>query len=135
MSTTTTTTISTEKISETPTLTLRSTDADAAKDKSNSPAADSTQQPYRYEALLPVFNSVRYPPLEPFQHVDPGFRALEHPNPRSFLDNATSLDELTPHLGTEIRGVNLVNLTNDERDQLALEVRFMHTSSFRSCTL
>ena len=81
------------------------------------------EQPYKYQHLAPVFpKDEHYPPLEPFEHVDPGFRALQHPNPRSFLDNATGIDDLTPNLGTEIRGVNLATLTNDERDQLALEV-------------
>ena len=60
--------------------------------------------------------------LEPFDHVDPGSRALNHPNPRSFLDGATKIDELTPSLGTEVHGVSLANLNSDERDQLALEV-------------
>ncbi|THH04750.1 hypothetical protein EW145_g5291 [Phellinidium pouzarii] len=86
-------------------------------DKSEQP-----EEPYRYAALLPVFSNDRYPPLEPFQHVDPGHRALAHPNPRSFLDSATSVVELTPNLGTEVHGLNLASLTSDERDQVALEV-------------
>ena len=40
----------------------------------------------------------------------------------SFLHSASSVTELTPNLGTEVRGVNLAALTNDERDQVALEV-------------
>ena len=76
----------------TPTLTLRSSNA-ATKD-ANSSADDNKEEPYRYAHLLPVFVHDHYPPLEPFQHVDPGFRALEHPNPRSFLDNATSIVDL-----------------------------------------
>lgn len=58
---------------------------------------------YRYAHLLPHFSQDRYPPLEPFEHVDPGHRALSHPNPRAFLQNATvtSVIELTPRLGTE----------------------------------
>ncbi|KAI5124407.1 hypothetical protein M0805_008291 [Coniferiporia weirii] len=81
-----------------------------------------SDEPYRYAALLPVFSNERYPPLEPFEHIDPGHRALSHPNPRSFLDSATSVHELTPYLGTEVHGVNLATLTSDERDQVALEV-------------
>ncbi|KAH9919111.1 alpha-ketoglutarate-dependent sulfonate dioxygenase [Fomitopsis serialis] len=63
-----------------------------------------------------------YPPLTPFDHIDPGSRALSHPNPRSFLDHATSITQLTPHLGEEVRGVSLAALDSDGRDQLALEV-------------
>ena len=80
------------------------------------------QESYRYAALLPHFSSQRYPPLEPFEHQDPGFRALEHEDPRAFLRGASSVIELTPNLGTEVHGVNLANLSGDERDELALEV-------------
>ena len=96
-----------------PTLTLR-----------NDESGNDAKGEYRYTHLLPVFpKDEHYPPLVPFEHVDPGFRALSHPNPRAFLDNATSVIDLTPRLGTEVRGVNLVELDNDGRDQLALEVR------------
>ncbi|KAF5377621.1 hypothetical protein D9615_005108 [Tricholomella constricta] len=78
-------------------------------------------EPYRYAHLLPHFSQDHYPPLTPFEHVDPGQRALSHSNPRSFLENAT-LVELTPNLGSEVHGVNLAELSNDARDQLALEV-------------
>ncbi|KAF7306550.1 TauD domain-containing protein [Mycena indigotica] len=80
------------------------------------------EEDYRYSHLLPHFSEDRYPPLEPFEHVDPGQRALTHPNPRAFLENATSVVELTPRLGTEVRGINLAELTADARDELALEV-------------
>jgi sulfonate dioxygenase len=82
----------------------------------------SESEEYRYSNLLPVFSQDQYPALTPFQHTDPGHRALNHPNPRSFLDNATSVVELTPSLGTEVHGINLRNLDSDARDQLALEV-------------
>ncbi|PIL30953.1 hypothetical protein GSI_07122 [Ganoderma sinense ZZ0214-1] len=96
-----------------PTLTLR-------QDQSQQPKKEDE---YKYAHMLPVFpKDEHYPPLTPFDHVDPGFRALEHPNPRSFLDNAASVSEITPRLGTEVRGVNLAELDNDGRDQLALEV-------------
>ncbi|EKM60786.1 uncharacterized protein PHACADRAFT_246914 [Phanerochaete carnosa HHB-10118-sp] len=80
------------------------------------------QTEYKYAHLLPTFpKDEHYPPLEPFEHVDPGHRALQHPNPRQFLENA-KVSQLTPPAGEEIRGVNLATLTNDERDELALEV-------------
>lgn len=80
------------------------------------------EEPYRYAHLLGYWSTDKYPPLEPFTHVDPGSRALNLPNPRAFLDNATSVVDLTPHLGTEVRGVNLAELDSNGRDQLALEV-------------
>lgn len=81
------------------------------------------EEEYRYKHLLPHFSDDRYPPLEPFEHVDPAFRALKLPNPRAFLDGAESVIEITPHLGTEVRGVNLAQMDSDSRDQLALEAR------------
>ncbi|KIY45484.1 TauD-domain-containing protein [Fistulina hepatica ATCC 64428] len=104
------------EVPSTATLKLRPTTTDGT-----STTSEHNEEPYRYVHLLPVFPSERYPPLTPFEHVDPGFRALSHPNPRSFLDNATVV-EITPKLGSEITGVNLVDLDNDSRDQLALEV-------------
>ena len=80
------------------------------------------EEPYRYTALLPHFSQTRYPPLEPFEHQDPGSRALNHEDPRAFLRGATRVIELTPYLGTEVHGISLANLNSDERDELALEV-------------
>ncbi|KAF8168232.1 TauD-domain-containing protein [Crassisporium funariophilum] len=77
---------------------------------------------YRYSHLLPHFSDDRYPPLAPFNHVDPGSRALSHPNPRAFLNGASSVVELTPILGTEVTGINLAELDSTGRDQVALEV-------------
>jgi sulfonate dioxygenase len=90
------------------------------------------KEAYRYEHLLPTFTHDHYPPLTPFVHVDPGSRALSHSNPRSFLDGATSIVELTPALGTEVVGVNLVHLDSDARDQLALEVAQSHIVRYTS---
>ena len=78
--------------------------------------------PYRYARLLPHFSPTTYPPLTPFEHTDPGLRALTHSSPRSFLNAATGTIELTPNLGTEVCGINLAQLDSDNRDQLAFEV-------------
>ena len=86
------------------------------------PEEEKQEVPYRYAHLLPHFSQEHYPPLTPFEHVDPGRRALNHLNARAFLKNATSVIEITPHLGTEVIGVNLAGLDSDGRDQLALEV-------------
>lgn len=91
--------------------------------RSSAPEEKPESEEYRYSNLLPVFSQDHYPPLTPFEHSDPGHRALKHSNPRSFLDNATSVVEITPNLGTEVQGVNLRTLDSDARDQLALEVK------------
>lgn len=65
---------------------------------------------YTYKHLLPTFDhSVKYPPLEPFEHVDPGHAALSDPTPRSFLAGAKE-SHLTPKFGSEIEGVQLSKL-------------------------
>ena len=79
-------------------------------------------QEYRYTHLLPTFSSDRYPPLVPYDHVDPGQRALSRPNPHAFLDGATNISEITPRFGTEVVGINLTELDSIGRDQVALEV-------------
>ncbi|KAF8898455.1 TauD-domain-containing protein [Infundibulicybe gibba] len=103
-----------------PTLSLRS--APGSDNKTEENPEKTAESPYRYAHLLPHFSRDHYPPLTPYEHVDPGSRALAHSNPRAFLDNATSVVELTPNLGTEVRGINLAELDNSSRDQLALEV-------------
>lgn len=109
MSTTSTIAEASQSAGTEPSLTLR-------------PVPTHQESKYRYAHLLPHFSSNRYPPLLPFGHVDPGSRALSHDNPRAFLDNATSVRELTPYLGTEVTGVNIAELDSAGRDQLALEV-------------
>ena len=80
--------------------------------------------PYRYAHLLPSLSRTTYPPLTPFEHTDPGLRALAHSNPRSLLDAASGTIELTPNFGTELYGISLARLDSDSRDQLALEVSY-----------
>jgi sulfonate dioxygenase len=85
-------------------------------------ADEQKETEYRYAHLLPTFpKDEHYPPLTPFEHVDPGHRALQHSNPQLFLRGA-KVTQLTPPAGEEIRGVNLATLTDDEKDELALEV-------------
>lgn len=82
---------------------------------------------YPYAHLLPAPDpSLHYPPLTPFHHIDPAHRALHHPDPRSFLDTAAVI-QLTPAFGSQVTGLNLADLDNNARDQLALEV---HVPSF-----
>lgn len=88
--------------------------------------AQTESDPYRYKDLLPYFAQDSYPPLIPFEHIDPGFRALSHPDPRAFLSNAAKVTDLTPNLGTEVQGVQLTELDATGRDQLALQVIKAH---------
>lgn len=107
-------------------LALRPAAEDESKKQAEQQEKGTKKEEYKYAHLMPVFSQDRYPPLTPFEHIDPGHRALSHENPRAFLDGATDIDEITPHLGTEVTGVNLAELDSTGRDQLALEVS--HTS-------
>ncbi|KAJ7066934.1 hypothetical protein C8F01DRAFT_1341068 [Mycena amicta] len=86
-------------------------------------ATHEEEEPYRYAHLLQTWSTQKYPPLQPFDHVDAGSRALKHSDPRSFLDGANcKVTETTPEFGSEVRGLNLATLSPDQKDQLALEV-------------
>ena len=60
----------------------------------------------------------RYPPLEPFTHYEHGKDA--DPKFPDLLREATSVTELTPSAGSEVRGIQLSALTKEGKDQLAL---------------
>ncbi|BGP00954.1 putative Alpha-ketoglutarate-dependent sulfonate dioxygenase (putative) [Rhodotorula toruloides] len=86
---------------------------------------------YPYERFLPFFDTeLRLPPLQPFKHVDPGHKALADPSPRSFLADA-EVDDLTPDFGSEVSGVQLHQLDERGRQQLALFVAQRGVVAFR----
>ncbi|KAF8530947.1 TauD-domain-containing protein [Gautieria morchelliformis] len=107
-------TISETRTQAIPALTLRP--------RSHTSGIQPNNEIYRYSHLLPSFPPEEYPPLEPFEHSDPGHRALSHRDPRSFLRNASRVSDIQPVLGTEIEGIKLTDLDSDGRDQLALFV-------------
>lgn len=111
--------------SEPPTMsaTVTTTQSTSATTPATGTISVQAGEQYKYSRLLPAFpKDEHYPPLTPFEHVDPGQRALNLANPRAFLSNA-KVTQLTPPIGEEVRGVNLATLSDSEKDQLALEVR------------
>ncbi|KAJ7777024.1 hypothetical protein B0H16DRAFT_1712083 [Mycena metata] len=109
---------------EAPTITVLNGDANKATGK-------VAKEPYHYAHLMQTWSTQKYPPLEPFEHIDPGMRALGHANPRSFLDNAQVI-QMTPKFGSDVRqGCNLAELSSDQKDQLALEVARRGAMVFR----
>jgi len=82
-----------------------------------------SMESYAYSAFLPVFDDTHYEPLTPFDHVDPGGRAVqreaEGQDSLAFLSGA-QVNHITPSFGNEIIGADLTKFDGDARDQLAL---------------
>lgn len=58
---------------------------------------------------------------EPWDHDDAGARAAKTDSSKnSLLKAASKVTNLTSHIGTEIEGLQLKDLTNQQRDELAL---------------
>ncbi|PYH76682.1 alpha-ketoglutarate-dependent taurine dioxygenase [Aspergillus uvarum CBS 121591] len=90
------------------------------------------QPPASFPNYLPVWDNEteRYPPLQPFEHYDHGKDA-----DLSFADllpkDKAQVDDLTPTIGSEVRGVQLSQLTKEGKDQLARFVAQRKVVAFR----
>ncbi|KZT57333.1 TauD-domain-containing protein [Calocera cornea HHB12733] len=72
-----------------------------------------------YPAYYPHFDvTEKWPPLEPFEHVDPGLRA--DPAKPHLLSANTTRRDLSPYIGTELHGVQVSALSPEGLDELAL---------------
>jgi hypothetical protein len=89
---------------------------------------------YRHARFLPSVTppSALLPPLEPFEHDDPGHRALKLANPRAIFetDGVRSI-QITPGIGSEVSDLKLHLLDASGRDQVALEVARRGVIAFR----
>jgi sulfonate dioxygenase len=77
---------------------------------------------YKYSAYLPVYDeTTHFPPLQPFEFNDRGLAAnKEKPNLLSSDNPSLKVAKLTPVIGTEIRGLQLSELNDAQKDELAL---------------
>ena len=84
--------------------------------------SESDHSEYKYAAYLPVYEeTTKFPPTEPFEVRDRGLDAdKEKPN----LLGAPNAEfvRLTPRVGTEIKGLQLSQLTDAQKNELALLV-------------
>ncbi|KAL8280158.1 hypothetical protein RQP46_007488 [Phenoliferia psychrophenolica] len=104
-------------------------EAESPASKDVKAAGAETEKPYKYARFLPSFDAeLKLPPLVPFTHTDPGHAALTDPTPRSFLDSATTAEELTPDFGSEVAGVQLHLLTPHEEQPPGLTTLFLFDS-------
>ena len=84
----------------------------------------------QYPEYLPVFDfGEKYPPLEPFAHVEHGKDA--DPSFKDLLPDGSKIHKLTPTIGSEVTGVQLSKLTSAGKDQLALLVAQRKVVAFR----
>ncbi|KAI8141372.1 hypothetical protein BJV82DRAFT_689334 [Fennellomyces sp. T-0311] len=67
-----------------------------------------------------VYPEIYYPPLEPYEHKDPGL--LADPKKESIFKAASKVFDVTPHIGTEVEGIQLSQLTEQQKNDLALLV-------------
>jgi len=69
------------------------------------------------------------PPLKEFTPArDRAFFA--DPKKNSLLSQASAVEEVTPHIGTELKGVQLSSLTDAQKDELALLIAEVHSESW-----
>ncbi|RSM00084.1 hypothetical protein CDV31_011942 [Fusarium ambrosium] len=77
---------------------------------------------YKYGAYLPVYDeTTAFPPLQPFEFNDRGLVANKTKS-NLFPENNSDIhaSKITPVIGTEIRGLQLSQLNDLQKDELAL---------------
>ncbi|KAF8905061.1 alpha-ketoglutarate-dependent sulfonate dioxygenase [Gymnopilus junonius] len=84
------------------------------------PGDDDGNVDYKYADFKPSFPNITYEPLKEQPVVDRG--AFADPNKASLFGAATKVKHLTPVIGTEIEGIDLRQLTDAQKDELALLV-------------
>ncbi|KAF6800940.1 TfdA family Taurine catabolism dioxygenase TauD [Colletotrichum sojae] len=101
---------------------MSTTQTEAASVKLTLAYDDEIHDQYKYAQYLPVYDEkTAFQPLQPFEFHDRGLVAnKEKPNllPKGNPDIKTT--KLTPVIGTEIRGLQLSQLDNQQKDDLAL---------------
>lgn len=84
----------------------------------------------QYKHYLPTWNpEQKYPPLEPFEHVEHGKDA--DPSYPDLLPPGTEITHITPTGGSEVRGIQLSKLNSAGKDQLARLVAERKVVAFR----
>lgn len=84
------------------------------------PSGDDGDDSYKYAHYKPSFPNLSWEPLQEQEVVDRGLFA--DPAKASLFGAATKVKHLTPAIGTEILGIDLRQLSNSQKDELALLV-------------
>ncbi|EDU42014.1 TauD Probable taurine catabolism dioxygenase [Pyrenophora tritici-repentis] len=72
---------------------------------------------YEYEDLRPWFPDITWPAYTEIPYTDKG--QLGDPNFKNLLASATDVFDYNPKIGTEVHGVDLANLTDVQKNDLA----------------
>ncbi|KAF9068975.1 hypothetical protein BDP27DRAFT_1383391 [Rhodocollybia butyracea] len=81
---------------------------------------DNGDDTYVHDQFKPVFPDLSWPPLEEVKVTDRGLSA--DPEKKSLLSAATKIKHYTPAIGTELSGIDLRQLSDAQKDELALLV-------------
>ncbi|KAH8115947.1 alpha-ketoglutarate-dependent sulfonate dioxygenase [Phellopilus nigrolimitatus] len=81
---------------------------------------DGSDDSYEYARYKPSFPKLDWAPLEHFEITDRG--TFADPEKRALLSAAKKVTQLTPVIGTEIEGLDLSQLSDTQKDELALLV-------------
>ncbi|TFY66777.1 hypothetical protein EVG20_g4313 [Dentipellis fragilis] len=83
------------------------------------PAATTEDKGPSYPFYYPYFDKEeKFPPTELFEHTDVGLRA--DPKKPHLLAEGVKVKNFSPYIGTELRGVQISQLTKEGLDELAL---------------
>lgn len=104
------------------TQTLESANADGKPIKLAVAYDDNAHNGSKYAAYLPVYDTTtKFPPTEVFDFKDRGLDAdPAKPNLLSEENSNLKVTKLTPRVGTEITGLQLSQLTDAQKNELAL---------------
>jgi sulfonate dioxygenase len=87
-------------------------------------------QAYLLDCISLIDVSARYPPLEPFEHYDHG-KDADPSFPDLLPKGVAQVDNICPFIGSEVHGVQLSQLSDKGKDQLALFVAQRRVVAFR----
>lgn len=79
---------------------------------------DYTKDKYKYKDFIPHVTLTSEPALTPYDHVDAASRA--DPEKKALFAAIPNRKDMTPNIGTEVRGIQLSQLTDKQKDELAL---------------
>ncbi|KAL1977866.1 hypothetical protein VTN31DRAFT_725 [Thermomyces dupontii] len=75
----------------------------------------------RYPQYLPTWDKIWFDPLPPFEYHDPALRVKDKSKP-NLLGPGTKVNHIQPYIGSVVEGVQLSQLSDAAKDELALLV-------------